>query len=360
MMFVVQGSRDPDGCSHDITSATTSRGGITSTSRQGKDETHPVDFQKTVIASIQDGACEKGMSEMLVGQSTGDVDVESFRIILKILVNILENDSARNVRRLRMNNPRIEKYIVHASGAMELLLGCGFDVVFETVQGGQEEGILVLPDTVDESSMATIRRVVRAIERLLGIPHHKATTVKTGAASPTTLEQQQEEEVIMSPEMRSTILELPRPVDTDVPEWFFQQSSAEIRQLYKQNKEKIENDKILMTRAMRERLAKRKEIPNSKPTIRIRVRAPEGTKIVGDFRRKEPIQALFGWISDCLVDPMLEYDVILPDRRKLGDARFACKTLEEVGLTASQTLNLCWQGESAILMKHKPAFRENI
>lgn len=342
----IQGARDPGGPSHQPLSRL-----VASTKASGSKQNVHQDFQKTVVESIRDEACEGAMSEMLLGQSKGAVEVESFRIILKVLNNILESEPGDSkVRRLRMNNPKVQKYIVHAPGAMELLLGCGFEAMFES----QEEGALVLPEDVDVS---TIRRVVKAIERLLGITSSSKHGKKAGTDS--TSETKKKEEEVMSQDMRRTILELPTPIDTDVPDWFFEQSSAEIRQLYLENKEKLEKSKILMTHAMREKLEKQQEIP-TKPTLRIRVRAPEGTKIVGDFRRKEPIQALFAWISDCLVDPMLEFDVILPDRRKLGDARFEQKTLEEAGLTASQTLNLCWQGESVAFMKHKTAFRENI
>lgn len=348
MGMFVQGTRDPGN------SSVQPNPRVTSSTRNTVAKSGHGDFQKTVVGSIQDDGCEEALAEMLAGQSKGDVEVESFRIILKVLTNIVEHESDAKVRRLRMNNAKIEKFVVHAPGAMELLLACGFEVIFEQQAEEIEQGVLVLPEDVDASSMDTIRRVVRAIEKLLGVV--SASPVRNEAR---VIQEKHEDDAIMSPEMRSTILELPTPVDTDVPEWFFEQSSAEIRQLYKQNREKLENSKILMTRAMRERLAQRTEIP-TKATIRIRVRAPEGTKIVGDFRRKEPIQALFAWISDCLVDPMLEFDVILPDRRKLGDARFEQKTLEDVGLTASQTLNLCWQGETISLMKYKTAFRENI
>lgn len=296
-------------------------------------------------------ACERAMSEMLLGQSKGDIDVESFRIIVKVLSNIIESEPGDlKVRKLRMNNPKVQKYIIQAPGAMELLLGCGFEANFD----GEHEGVLVLPEDADISS---IRRVVQAIQRLLGVP--STTHVKKQVGSGASHEKKEKNEEVMSPEMRSTILELPTPIDTDVPDWFFEQSSAEIRQLYKENKEKVEKSRILMTQAMREKLEKRQEIP-ARPTIRIRVRAPEGTKIVGDFKRNEPIQALFAWISDCLIDPMLEFDVILPDRRKVGDVRFEQKTLEEAGLTESVTLNLSWQGESVSVMKHTTAFRENI
>ena len=303
------------------------------------------DFQKTVVESIKDSACEDAMSEMLAGQRKGEVDVESFRIILKVLSNIIESEPGDSkVRRLRMTNPKIQKYIVEAPGAMELLLGCGFEVL-------SDEGALVLPEDADISSI--VRRVVKAIQRLLGV---SSTTTKNAKKE---VRAASHEEEVMSPDMRGTILELPTPIDTDVPDWFFEQSSAEIRQLYLEYKEKVEKSRVLMTQAMREKVEKRLESP-AKPTIRIRVRAPEGTKIVGDFKKKEPIQALFAWISDCLVDPMLEFDVILPDRRRVGDMRFEHKTLEEAGLTDSVTLNLSWQGESISAMKHTTAFRENI
>jgi hypothetical protein len=328
-----------------------------SQTRQSKTE----EMTQRAINSIGNKECENALSQMVSSDDREALD--SLKTIHKILSNIvLSSPGDTKVRRLRLQNAKIQKYILDVSGAMELLLGCGFEVVFESQEQGegepQEEGILVLPEDVGTlKSMDTIKKVLDAISVMLGIPN-VAVVDKSEKRKEATLS---EEEQVPQVKNRNTILELPTHVDTNVPEWFFEQSSAEIKQLYVQNRNKVEQSKILMTRAMREKLARRNaQDTSSTSTVRIRVRAPEGTKIVGDFHRKEPIQALFAWVSDCLVDPMLEFDLILPDRQKLGTSRFELKTLDNVGLSVSQTLNLAWQGESVAFMKHRPAFREEL
>ena len=324
--------------------------------RQSKTE----ELTQRAIATIGNKECEDALSQMVSSDDREALD--SLKTIHKILSNIILSDpSDTKVRRLRLQNAKIQKYIVDISGAMELLLGCGFEVVFELQEDRdgdpQEEGMLVLPDRVGTlQSMDTIKKVLDAISVMLGIP-----SVTVGEKTERRKDASLSEDGQVPQVNRNTILELPTHVEADVPEWFFQQSSAEIKQLYVENRSKIEQSKILMTRAMREKLARRNAQDTSSPSIvRIRVRAPEGTKIVGDFHRKEPIQALFAWVSDCLVDPMLEFDLILPDRQKLGNCRFELKTLDNVGLSVSQTLNLAWQGESVAFMKHRPAFREDL
>ena len=280
------------------------------------------------------------------------------RTVHTILSNIVAKPEDDKVRTLRLQNPKIQSCIVDVHGGMELLLGCGFEVVFETDEDGSEHGYLVLPrmktdEEGSDSSMDVLGRVVKAIGIVLGLPQRDAPPRPSAAAA--SLDE------CDSGVDRNTIMELPTSVDTRVPDWFFAQSSAEIKQLYRENREKLEQSKVLMTRAMREKLHRRHtggRLHNA--ILRIRVRAPEGTKIVGDFGRGEPVQALFAWVSDCLVDPMLEFDLIMPDRRKLGDARFELKTLAQLGLAESQTLNLAWIGDSVHQMKNTPAFRENL
>lgn len=297
----------------------------------------------------------------IVGEEK-DHGAACLRTVYKILSNILATPEDEKVRKLRLQNPKIQSCIVDVHGGMELLLGCGFEVVFEPSSGDAspqedagEHGFLVLPNDTQDTTMDILRRVVRAIGIVLGLPQgdQPSSSVSTRPAN-----SMNASEILVD---RNTIIELPTPVDTHVPDWFFEQSSAEVKQLYRENREKMEQSKVLMTRAMREKLQRRNtSARHHSAVLRIRVRAPEGTKIVGDFGRGEPVQALFAWVSDCLVDPMLEFDLIMPDRSKLGDARFELKTLTQIGLIESQTLNLAWMGDSIHLMKNTPAFRENL
>ncbi|KAI8113313.1 hypothetical protein M9435_003317 [Picochlorum sp. BPE23] len=336
------------------------QGGVTSSRHQARPSRTEV-LIDTSISSIGNVECESAMRH-IVGEEK-DHGAVCLRTVYKILSNILATPEDEKVRKLRLQNPKIQSCIVDVHGGMELLLGCGFEVVFEPASSDDaspqeedagEHGFLVLPKDMEDSTMDILRRVVRAIGIVLGLPQGDQPI----SSRPANKSSMDASEILVD---RNTIIELPTPVDTHVPDWFFEQSSAEIKQIYRENREKMEQSKVLMTRAMREKLHRRNSSArHHSAVLRIRVRAPEGTKIVGDFARGEPVQALFAWVSDCLVDPMLEFDLIMPDRSKLGDARFELKTLTQLGLTESQTLNLAWMGDSVRLMKNTPAFRENL
>lgn len=283
---------------------------------------------------------------------------EALRMLHRVLSNILKDPKEQKVRRLRLQNAKIQESIVNCDGGIELLQACGFEIVFEQPESQsddtevKEEGFLVLPVSSDEhgqDGLQVVRAAVSEIGSILRLP---------AAGAPQTAVKSKPEFNSRPPDDRHTVLELPTPVEADVPDWFFEQSSQEVKALYVENRKKLEQSKVLMTRAMREKLDKR----NRKPPVAVfvvKVRAPEGTRIRGDFNPNEPIQALFAWVADCLADPMLEFDLVMPDRRKLGDSRFEEKSIRESGLEPATVLNLMWTGHSITMMKNRPAFRED-
>lgn len=283
---------------------------------------------------------------------------ETLRMLHRILSNILNDPKEQKVRRLRLQNAKIQENIVNCDGGIELLQSCGFEIVFEQPESqsddteAKEEGFLALPISSDEhgqDGLQVVRVVVSEIGSILRLP--AVGVPQTGARSKIELNRR-------PPENRHTVLELPTPVEVDMPHWFFEQSSQEVRALYVENRKKLEQSKVLMTRAMREKLEKRNQKPPAAIFV-VKVRAPEGTRIRGDFNPNEPIQGLFAWVADCLTDPMLEFDLVMPDRRKLGDSRFEERSIRESGLEPATVLNLMWTGQSIALMKNTPAFRED-
>lgn len=279
--------------------------------------------------------------------------MESLQTIYKILKNIMDKPEENKMRRLRLSNAKIQRCIVDTNGGMELLLACGFIVTFEKVtkeafdrsdDNETEEGFAILP--MEES----LDKVKAAASDIFIILPSNTSAGKVDPNDP-------------NPPVhgRNTILEVPTHINVQLPEWFFQQSSAEIRMLYRENMKKQEQSKLLMTRAMRDKLEKRNRLADTiASTFVIKVRAPEGTTIRGDFNPGEPIQALFAWVAECLVDPMQEFDLIMPDRSKLGCMKLQKKTLKQAGLSYSLTLNLAWQGLSLTQMKNRNTFREDI
>eukprot|EP00889_Picochlorum_renovo_P000665 jgi/Picre1/27695/NNA_000659.t1 len=125
--------------------------------------------------------CESAMRH-IVGEEK-DHGAVCLRTVYKILSNILATPEDEKVRKLRLQNPKIQSCIVDVHGGMELLLGCGFEVVFEPSssdaspqeEDAGEHGFLVLPKDTEDSTMDILRRVVRAIGIVLGLPQGDQT-----------------------------------------------------------------------------------------------------------------------------------------------------------------------------------------
>ena len=67
-------------------------------------------------------------------------------VLTRLLRNILAAPRDPKFRSLRLSNPRVQAAVVHTSGGAELMLACGFEIVFE--EGGAGGGV----DTVSGSS----------------------------------------------------------------------------------------------------------------------------------------------------------------------------------------------------------------
>lgn len=76
---------------------------------------------------------------MAVGQLASDpAGPAAAEVLGKLLANIAAAPAEPKFRRLRLTNPRIQSAVVDVSGGVELLLACGFEVVFE--EGAQAAG----------------------------------------------------------------------------------------------------------------------------------------------------------------------------------------------------------------------------
>lgn len=122
---------------------------------------------------------------------------------------------------------------------------------------------------------------------------------------------------LAEPRDRKTQVLLPAETDAQVPDWVFQQSPTELKQAFTNAKKKREMDSMLMTRAYREKLAGGKTQKGTYIYAVIRVRLPEGLMLQGEFNAREPVTAIFEWVSDSLRDPSLTYELILPTRKPL-------------------------------------------
>lgn len=142
---------------------------------------------------------------------------------------------------------------------------------------------------------------------------------------------------LAEPRDRKTQVLLPAETDAQVPDWVFQQSPTELKQAFTNAKKKREMDSMLMTRAYREKLAGGKTQKGTYIYAVIRVRLPEGLMLQGEFNAREPVTAIFEWVSDSLRDPSLTYELILPTRRPLVSSM---GRVSDADLLPSALLNL--------------------
>ncbi len=64
----------------------------------------------------------------------------------------------------------------------------------------------------------------------------------------------------------------------------------------------------------------------------------------GEFNAREPVTAIFEWVSDCLRDPSSTYELILPTRKPLVTSM---GRVSEADLLPSALLNLRFDSPSS-------------
>lgn len=67
---------------------------------------------------------------------------------------------------------------------------------------------------------------------------------------------------------------------------------------------------MLMTRAMREKLAGMRVSTPTYTKCTVRVRLPEGLLLQGMFNPDERVAAVFDWVTDCLAEPGTTYELV--------------------------------------------------
>ena len=310
----------------------------------------PISPYEAILRSINDDTCAAALRTMLAGvdddKRKREEIQESMRVLRKILSNVAGDPDNDKVRTLRLANAKIDRFVTKPPGARALLLGCGFTEI--RVDDAVESACLVISRDLAREKASLMRRVVRVIENLLGIKPEQQNVTEPAAVTSTSNPPESSPPIVKAGVTgnggRNTMLELPSAVeDANLPPEFYEQSLSEVQQLYRHNQEALAQSKILMTKAQREKLRNKGVSRVEKSSVRVRVRAPEAVKIVGDFDRDEPLQALFSWVAECLNEQFLEFDLITPppERRSIGDLRFDCsRTIRDVFGGGDVTLNL--------------------
>jgi len=336
--------------------------------------------------------------------------------------------------RVRLTNPKVQSAVVDTEGGVELLIACGFQIVFEgkertfaeesaaapadeagqpstgstaeapalaagdrdgtgpqnsslegnsQQQAEEEEGYAVLPPDADLEPIHAALSLLRPFLPPTASPAPITALAPSQQGSTPVQQRVGRPRQWAEPCERHTRVILPVHPSTDVPQWFFDGTGAELKASFMAAVKRRQDSQVLMTKAMRERQqAQRHGAANGAGVNAaiVKVRLPEAIAVQGVFNAGEPVAAVFAWVASCLADPMQTYELVLPDRTVLsqqfglenspvkgprgagsgGPGAWRTQSVKEAGMAPSVTVNLRWTGASAEVMKRMPALRAEL
>lgn len=254
---------------------------------------------------------EEGLTvQICVLKSNEASGLTAVALLKKILRNLIQNPSEPKVRKLNLTNAKVQEGIVNVPGAMEVLDVCGFKL---------KEEQLVYEAAL---TMKLPKNALLLLNRYFPEPKPQSESL-------------QPEPLPIPKRERKTQLVLMKPTVVELPDWFFERATLEIKAEYASMMKKKAQDETLMTRAQRERL---KEPTKQFSFATIRVRLPEGVMLQGEFNAEEPAIRIHEWLTEHLRDPTRPFELYLPSRAILGIKR----TVKQLELMPAALLSFHW------------------
>lgn len=239
----------------------------------------------------------------------------------RYLKNILGNPNEEKYQKIKISNKVFQEKVICLEGAHEFFVAVGFEKKTLEGQDLQEEFYVLGSD---------------ALDRLHDLQSHHDSLL-SGEPIIATLDRQPQ---IFVPS--------PQAAKFDLPDDFYNLTVDEIRLEQKRRSEKLQQDSMLKTKAMREREEKQ-EMKKYKYTV-LRVRFPDGYILQGLFYPQERLSVLFDFIRQHLQNEWLPFGLISPSGQKLEDEPLP---LSECGLVPSALLTFRW--DEAVLADVKAA-----
>lgn len=259
----------------------------------------------------------------------GSVDV-----VLRLLRNVVKEPENGKFRRVRMSNPKIRENVGEVAGCVELLECIGFQLREE-----QGEMWAVMDDVPSEENLALLRRAISLLDP------RKEEQVSKGdeKIEPEKASEVSNEPVETKPTDRQTRIFFSTPGNVaariEVPESFYNLSSAELRREAEMRKKKIADSQLLVPKSYREKQAKAAGRRYNKTLLRVQF--PDGVVLQGIFYPWEPTSNLYEFVSSALKQPGLEFGLMnpVPFKRRViprfPNAGEKATTLEEEELVPS-------------------------
>ncbi|XP_069818666.1 UBX domain-containing protein 6 [Dendropsophus ebraccatus] len=230
----------------------------------------------------------------------------------KYLKNIIDNPNEEKYKKIKIANKVFQEKVICLEGAHEFFEAVGFEKKLLTLQGQeqQEEFYVLGSDALDRiKDLQSYHDSLLSGEPLIAI-----------------LDRQPQ---IFVPSMQAA--------NFNLPDDFYNLTIEEIRSEQKLRTEKLKQDSMLKTKAMRER-EERQEIRKYKYTV-LRVRFPDGYILQGLFYAQERFSVLVDFIRQHLQNDWLPFELIAPCGQKLDNEEV---TFSKCGLVPSALLTFRW------------------
>eukprot|EP00892_Ulva_mutabilis_P011389 jgi/Ulvmu1/8622/UM046_0022.1 len=138
---------------------------------------------------------------------------------------------------------------------------------------------------------------------------------------------------------RNTMVLLPTALGSDVPEWFFDRTGADLKAEFQRTRAARELRETLMTRAHREKLTQAGRKQHKFATIRVRF--PEGVLLQGCFQPSAPTVEIHAWVQQH-VRELAPFQLSSPALPGRGKHLAHDGTVASSGLMPSFLLNFRW------------------
>eukprot|EP00794_Sanderia_malayensis_P019234 gene19234-21162_t len=244
----------------------------------------------------------------------------------KYLDNIIKDPSEEKYRKIKQSNKVFKERVAGLKGVKELLvLAIGFVDVKLPVPGNdsqQEEDFYVLSEGLaqDAEKLAIIKEYLNEAEPLKATLDRNVRVLEPASGSTTGY----------------------------MPDEFYDISNVELKMEQMTRSESVEKGKQLMTKAMREAMARPSSAKRIYRFTLIRVRFPDGIMLEGTFYSKDKLSDVENFVKESLVLDWLPFDLLDASGKKLCQSD---NSLQSLGLSPAAVVNFRWDPSLAADMQ---------
>jgi UBX domain-containing protein 6 len=275
-------------------------------------------------------------------------------------------------RQLRLGpepNAKIRSAVLEVAGALELLQACGFEVHDDEAEGGPGSRFAAFLDdarlSLADAGLLQLQLVLSVQQQQQGStssansgavqvqPPTGSSSSTQAAAAAASSSAAAAAAVVPAAVPRDTRVLLPAAPDTEVPDWFFERTTADIKAEFMHLRRQRASNDVFSSKAWKEQSGRSKMQP---AVITLRVRFPEvcaaggewgrsarvgcvaagppihlhapgclpassmtqGVCLQGCFGTREPLSAVYEWVTDSLRQPGATTTLVGPDRKPLS------------------------------------------